>query len=814
MKLVTTNSMKLLTAAFLGFSPLVPPVVGLPKTAWAQQRTKGHGRKLFGASIEKSRQHVRDGCVVKSALDIDAPRENIWAGLTEPEAVSVVEWLFAQPSLNLTTSEDAGSWDNTLLLVELMRPNKSEALSYVDDSGVLPTRYARAVISHQADENLYFQDILVGPLPVVNGTTTWAPLEYPFTRKTGGKIRNLDADSDALYGEWLHQVSSTVADITLDLWNATALGLENDTLSIWGIDPVYQEEDRILRWDTFWSNPTSMFNVESMMPMGLFLMSDVSGRDVSKWSVQGWYYNGIFYETTEEFRTAYWSGEVEKLDGNWDGPWAETDRQGPIPPLDTMAPPVATAPQGARYSVDAERKYVEWMGWSFYIGFTRDSGMALFDIRYKGQRILYELGLQEALAHYAGSDPIQSHIAYLDTYYGFGPFAFELLKGYDCPTYATYLNSSFYVSETTHTHLNSICLFEFDADHPMARHSSSEYVTAIKNVYFIVRSVSTVGNYDYMFSYSFFMDGSITVEARASGYIRAAFFAKNHDYGFRIHDQLSGSMHDHVLNYKADFDILGTDNTVQIIEQVPHTTTYPWSKGKVFNTMKLNRSYIENENEGQFNWGANSYKQIFVVNQDESNKYGEHRGYRILPHLGASHLTIQNSSVLKNSANWAEHDIMVSKRKDTEPRSAHPYNNQDTENPPVDFSKFFDGESLNQTDLVLWLNLGMHHVPNTGDLPTTVFTTAHSGVQFVPTNYFNIGANVETVNMVRISYQNGVTTDVVTFGAYDGTCDLDYEPAFVDLGEYRGDVVIRKFPYSPDDLYYQTDSISQVNRTA
>jgi primary-amine oxidase len=99
----------------------------------------------------------------------------------------------------------------------------------------------------------------------------------------------------------------------------------------------------------------------------------------------------------------------------------------------------------------------------------------------------------------AGNDPIQSGTAYLDSFYGFGPYAFELVQGYDCPAYATYLNSSFYVSETTHTHVNSICLFEFDADYPMARHSTSENVMVSKNIYFTIRSVSTVGNYDYMF---------------------------------------------------------------------------------------------------------------------------------------------------------------------------------------------------------------------------------------------------------------------------------------------------------------------------
>lgn len=67
------------------------------------------------------------------------------------------------------------------------------------------------------------------------------------------------------------------------------------------------------------------------------------------------------------------------------------------------------APTGSRYSVDAERKYVQWMDFSFYVGYTRDQGMALYDIKYKGQRVLYELGLQEALAHYAGNIHAMTH---------------------------------------------------------------------------------------------------------------------------------------------------------------------------------------------------------------------------------------------------------------------------------------------------------------------------------------------------------------------------------------------------------------------
>lgn len=212
-----------------------------------------------------------------------------------------------------------------------------------------------------------------------------------------------------------------------------------------------------------------------------------------------------------------------------------------------------------------------------------------------------------------------------------------------------------------------------------------------------------------MFSYMFYLDGSISVEVRASGYIQSAFYANNQDYGFQIQDALSGSMHDHVLNFKADFDILGTANSVQLMRNTPVTTTYPWSGNKTRNTMKLTRSFIESEDDGRFNWDANAQTQVIVVNQDEKNSYGEYRGYRILPSAGTAHLTVQNSSNTVNSAHFAEYDIQVSQRKDTEPRSAHAYANQDVHNPPINFAEFFDGESLEQEDLVVWFNLGMHH---------------------------------------------------------------------------------------------------------
>jgi hypothetical protein len=39
--------------------------------------------------------------------------------------------------------------------------------------------------------------------------------------------------------------------------------------------------------------------------------------------------------------------------------------------------------------------------------------MRLHDIKFQGERIIYSLGLEEAIAQYAGNDPVQSGTAYL-----------------------------------------------------------------------------------------------------------------------------------------------------------------------------------------------------------------------------------------------------------------------------------------------------------------------------------------------------------------------------------------------------------------
>ena len=142
-------------------------------------------------------------------------------------------------------------------------------------------------------------------------------------------------------------------------------------------------------------------------------------------------------------------------------------------------------------------------------------------------------------------------------------------------------------------------------------------------------------------------------------------------------------MHDHVLTFKADIDILGTNNTLQRHTVAKTEASYTWSN-TTRSTMHVERSNITNEDQGMISWASNGASMYNVVNYDAKNKFGEARGYRMLPGRGGGmYMTIQDSSNLLKSQSFATHGFYVTKQHDDEASASHPNNAMDPANPVV-----------------------------------------------------------------------------------------------------------------------------------
>lgn len=90
-----------------------------PKAAWVRQ---GRAKKSLLKNIKRWTNETTSSSIPtpttastdNNVTSIAAPKENVWGGLTDLEAASVTKWLFGQSKLNLTISDDAGEWDNSM----------------------------------------------------------------------------------------------------------------------------------------------------------------------------------------------------------------------------------------------------------------------------------------------------------------------------------------------------------------------------------------------------------------------------------------------------------------------------------------------------------------------------------------------------------------------------------------------------------------------------------------------------------------------------------------------------------------------------
>ncbi|KAB5594148.1 Primary-amine oxidase [Ceratobasidium theobromae] len=738
-------------------------------------------------------------CPADGALKTVAPKVNIWTPLSRSDTQHVQEWLYGQQALNLTRTENAAlSSDNTLWLIESIMPNKTDALIYLDGHGKEPPRYARAVLYCGGLKIPRVQEYMVGPLPI-SAKTTYSPLSYVYQNSTAGinasgafpfNARYTASVESAKIDDFIISFMEPLAAITEDLIGGSYTGSGTDKIAYSWQGPNSLDGG----WRRYWVFFVAAGNGAIYLgPTGFFVNIDTSGTDSSQWSVRRIVYNNQVFNSIDKFTTAYKSGSLKRgvKPDLINQDWSTRKRTGNARALDKRPTPHNVVFGGSRIKADKNAQYVEWMGWSLYLGFNRDTGLTLWNIKFKGERIIYELALQEAIAQYGGNDPVQSSTAYLDRHYGIGEDSRPLLSGYDCPYGALTMNASYHEEDKYHSSLGAICIFEADPGFPTSRHADTTrygWYGSTRGAALTVRTMANVYNYDYLFDHIFYLEGSIEVRMAASGYLQATYWdARQNDYGTRVHETTMGSVHSHVINYKVDLDVAGTANSLQTNEVVVEQVTKPWfdPEDGLTRQLRIKRSWIDKEL--QTNLGGNGQKSYLIANKNSTNRWGYPRAYRFQPGLHAIHNPVKGARILLNNARWGEWDLMVAKLKDTGPSSSTTWNQNLPVTPPVDFSKFFNPpESIDQEDLVIYANLGMHHIPRAEDIPNTLFTNTRSSFILSPFNYFDEEPSRDIRNAILLQADENDVYRVQDSGTKEETCT---PPAFPKV-QYTGQTVL------------------------
>ena len=105
--------------------------------------------------------------------------------------------------------------------VNLLYPNKTDVVPFLDSGAKEPARYARATVVSGTEE-LYWQEYMVGPLPATN-LTTIQTLTYPFTNSQPGKTVVNAVYSATDGSQFIEKFGMEVEDITKQIWNTVRI---------------------------------------------------------------------------------------------------------------------------------------------------------------------------------------------------------------------------------------------------------------------------------------------------------------------------------------------------------------------------------------------------------------------------------------------------------------------------------------------------------------------------------------------------------------------------------------------------------------
>ena len=188
------------------------------------------------------------------------------------------------------------------------------------------------------------------------------------------------------------------------------------------------------------------------------------------------------------------------------------------------------------------------------------------------------------------------------------------------------------------------------------------------------------------------------------------------------------------------------------------------------------------QEEKQFNYAPNNQAMYVILNENATNAWGEPRGYRIVPGRSDIHLSTLNSPWSLKNSEFAKSHLAVTRQHDNEPYANSVQNINLPMKPQQDFSKFFDGESVDGEDLVVWFNLGMHHFTRAEDVPVTLYTEAYSSIVFAPQNFFDRAQDGDLLNRRWMEVDTDGNLTFETYGVSLETCPIVLEEPVELLG--------------------------------
>jgi len=499
-----------------------------------------------------------------------------------------------------------------------------------------------------------------------------------------------------------------------------------------------------------WS-PAPPVRVEStwLHPVPLLMKLNTTSPDHTTWKVFEITFCGQGpFATPQQILAAHARGQlrlcsIDNTTGAWDVPQHRT-----LPS------------KSGRKFVEAN-KGVSWGPWSFSVAQRPSTGVSLVDVRFRGERVIYELGAQDAMASYSGDESTQ--FFYADASWGLSMLSASLLPGVDCPDGAHYVSAANWMTILPEGVAESdalnpyeffpTCIFEFTEDHTIWRHMQNDAPPDVQGLLrktVVVRSIATVSNYDYITDVKLREDGEIEVFTRFCGYIESRWFdptlnPEEANFSTILRPGLAGPVHSHLISFKVDIDVAGVrENAFKLtrvkVGQVPGGRTQFGGERKAMLSKYLEHEIVSHEGPGVSAMFGNPLHPTAwtIIDRHSTSRAGNPRGWAVTLNSWSTAQMLPSDHPATKAMPSTKYHIAVTKYHDDEYRSSEVYAQYDSASPIVraqDLDRFLaDNESLIDQDLVAWICVGREHIVRQEDLP--LVSNFGAGFSLQPWNFF------------------------------------------------------------------------------
>ncbi|KAJ5481212.1 hypothetical protein N7475_000024 [Penicillium sp. IBT 31633x] len=374
-------------------------------------------------------------------------------------------------------------------------------------------------------------------------------------------------------------------------------------------------------------------------------------------------------------------------------------------------------PEGPSFRVTNE-SLVEWQKWRFRVAFNPREGATIHDVSYDGRSVMHRLAISEMTVPYADPrPPFHRKQAFDFGDGGGGNMANNLSLGCDCLGVIKYFDAIITQADgTAQTLPNAICLHE--QDNGIAwKHSNWRTGRAVvtRHRELVVQFIITLANYEYIFAYKFDQSAGITVEARATGILNVVNIdaGKISEYGNVVSGGVLAQNHQHIFNVRIDPAIDGPNNSVVVEESHPvpmNAITNP--NGNFYQVTKQTV-----ERASWIDAAPQLNRTIKMINPHKKNAISQNPvGYKFIP-LATQNLLADPESVQARRAQFAQHHVWVTKYRDGELYAGGRYTLQSQTEVEGVADAVRRGDSVVDTDVVVWNSFGITHNPRVEDWP-------------------------------------------------------------------------------------------------